>query len=83
MRKLRPAELRILKAIPKDLFNGEELVFPGQIHPCNIELGKKHQLNIQTLTNLYKMGLIKHGMISIYTCPIKLTTKGKEILKRR
>ena len=82
MRKLRPAEERLLKAIPEDLYLEDKTkpVIRGHIRPISIKSTKKQQVNIATIRNLYKMGLIEHAGINLYSCPIRLTHKGRDLL---
>lgn len=65
IRKLRPAEMNVLKAMPEDrVFESkilEKTIFiPGQTHPSDLPLPPK-SFNFRTIRNLYRMGLIMHG----------------------
>ena len=80
-KKLSSAEQRVLEAIPEDRTFGK-FTFKGQIRPYEIPLKKGEKHNIQTIKNLYRKGLITHGYISFYNCPIILTEKGKKLLNR-
>jgi hypothetical protein len=37
--------------------------------------------SIATIHNLLKRGLIKHGYVNAYICPMAITDKGKEVLE--
>lgn len=78
MRKLRPAEEKYIGAF-SDGFKSGSLEIPGVIHDCS---DWPKGVNVKTVENLYKMGLIEHSFISFYSCPMRLTEKGKEIKRK-
>lgn len=78
MRKLRPAEIKMLKFMSKDTFeeNGRKIFNGGHYYLRDFP---KYS-SVATLQNLYKLGLIRHGYLNFYCCSFKITDKGKELL---
>jgi hypothetical protein len=77
MRKLRPAEKKVLLAFPNDVaLDSEMRVVRGTIHSGRYPIGT----NIATIQNLWDMGYIEHSYINFYSCPMRLTEKGKQVL---
>jgi len=79
MRKLRKAEQRVLEAFPPDVETYSGHVFKGTLRGCRD--WPKHA-SIATIRNLFDLGLIEHASIDFYSCPIRLTEKGKNHIAR-
>ena len=74
---MRDAELKFLRA------------FPAREHVAKYDprLGyvlwaheRPKGTNLRTVRRLYEMGLIEHGPIDDYLCPLRLTEAGKRAL---
>ncbi len=81
-KKLRPAEERVLKCFGDDFDIGDGRVLPAELRPYNIPTDKKQKANCNTIANLYKMRIVKHGHLDLYACPMRLTKKGREVLNK-
>ena len=78
MRKLRPAEIRFLEAIPKDLEIGDR-AFEGCIRPWEWPKGTQPA----TVWNLWLMGYLKIKGRTVHDYPFGLTPDGRIAIDRK
>ena len=76
--KPRQAEIKFLDAFPEDYKCGETHI-KGTLYGCR---DWPKNTNRATVKNLFEMGLIEHSYIEFYSCPMRLTEKGKLLLSK-
>lgn len=78
MRKLRPKEIELLKAFPKEIELGNGFKFGGWLLPGQMP----KRMPCTTIRNAYKLGLIRVAKSTLIECyPLELTEAGKKAIE--
>jgi len=78
MKKISEAQLKVLKAFPKDfqLRSDPNWIIEGILAPWEMPKGTR----IDTIEKLHKLGLIKIAETFLVRYPLSLTDEGKKMI---